>query len=137
MRLPAAFLCFLSLTTGRMVGGWSPVGDITEPRLQHLAQFALQSLARACAESNAISCNKLAAATFQSVMEAHTQVVSGLNYEIMAQTSAGPVTLRIYEQSWTRTLQITEAIFEEATLPTVSLDAMAFEDSLAKVQGKK
>merc|ERR1719247_2955368 len=38
-----------------------------------------------------------------------TQVVSGKNNEIVAATSAGELTLKVYEQPWTHTLQVTSA----------------------------
>ena len=37
------------------------------------------------------------------------QVVSGTNHEITAQTSAGALTLKIWEQPWTNTLRVTSA----------------------------
>ena len=41
-------------------------------------------------------------------------MVAGTNYEIEMSTSAGPLTIRVYEQLWTGTLTVTSASVRNA-----------------------
>ena len=98
-----------------LAGGWSEAP--ASAKITALAQYSLRSLAEEfCASSNAFGCSRLQGATFVSVTSAHTQVVAGTNYEIEMSTSAGPLTIRVYEQLWTGTLTVTSA--KRSVLPT-------------------
>ena len=107
-------LHFLSLAAARsLAGGWSEAP--ASAKITALAQYSLRSLAEEfCASSNAFGCSRLQGATFVSVTSAHTQVVAGTNYEIEMSTSAGPLTIRVYEQLWTGTLTVTSASVRNA-----------------------
>lgn len=85
----------------------------TGPRskIHRLAHFSTLKLVEVCAASNAMACTGLQGAEFEAVESATTQVVSGINYSIEARTSAGMLSLRMYEQEWTRTLEISSAAF--------------------------
>lgn len=96
-----------------LAGGWSEAP--ASAKITALAQYSLRSLAEEfCASSNAFGCSRLQGATFVSVTSAHTQVVAGTNYEIEMSTSAGPLTIRVYEQLWTGTLTVTSASVRNA-----------------------
>lgn len=82
-----------------------------------------------------MGCAKVAGAQMQRVLSASSQVVSGVVYRIRAQTSEGVLRLRVYEQTWTKTLAISEATLDcgHGELPVVGandqevrLDADAF-----------
>ena len=91
-------------------------------KIHRLAGFAIQTLLEeACPRANSLACARLGGAELVRVVNARSQVVSGKVYEIEAETSAGTVRLKVYEQSWTSTLELMEA-----ALTTVSGDALEF-----------
>jgi len=116
----------------RIAGGWSEVsGPEALVRVEQLATFAMRELqAGACEE-----CGRLRGWTLLHVASARQQVVSGINHEIAVVTSKGTLTLRIYEQAWTGTLQVTSATLSSPvsdismaiqTIPIVDEDAEPF-----------
>jgi len=124
----------IALVVGGNPGGWLEVEDKDKSpssRIHRLAHYAIGQLQSLCeaAEQKGAGCDRLKPAEMQRVESASRQVVSGMNYAIEARTSAGIVSLKIYEQSWTSTLQLTEA---KLLLPSsgVSL-AMVQRDLLA------
>ena len=105
-----------------MVGGFSVLSaeDTAVGSNAHsLCSFACSSLQQQCSGSNSLACNSLAAASFSSVTGS-SEVVSGINYQLVCLTSAGPLDLTVYEQTWTNTLTL-----ESATLSSVALIAEA------------
>jgi len=55
------------------------------------------------------NCAHFADHGFVRVVKATTQTVAGTNYVIDAETSAGTLHLKLFEQVWTATLEVTEA----------------------------
>jgi len=55
------------------------------------------------------NCAHFADHEFVRVVKATTQTVAGTNYVIDAETSAGTLHLKLFEQVWTATLEVTEA----------------------------
>jgi len=74
-------------------------------------------------------CSRLGDAKYHHVIQASTQIVSGTNYNILAETSAGNVLLKVYEQPWTNTLELNEVTFQGGPLlgEPLPLDSHAFE----------
>mmetsp|Transcript_13217 Transcript_13217/g.19898 ORF Transcript_13217/g.19898 Transcript_13217/m.19898 type:complete len:423 (-) Transcript_13217:423-1691(-) len=101
----------LLLTPGVLASGaWHESDQTGEGSyVYRLAQFSLRQLQQHCVGSNSLGCSRLAEGKFGQVLNAKTQVVSGTNYVLDADTSAGRLHLKVYEQVWTKTLRITEA----------------------------
>merc|ERR1711915_1012836 len=93
------------------VGGYTPIDEIGSlSKVHHLATFAVAALQRdVCAEANSIVCARLETMTLYRVSIASSQVVSGVNYRIVCETSAGNLTLSMFEQVWTDTLVLNSA----------------------------
>jgi len=108
-------------------GGYSPVNEIgASSKVHQLAAFALSSLQRdVCSQANSIVCARLQTASVSHVSHAQQQVVSGMNYRIVCETSAGTLTLALYEQVWSDTLVLNSASLEQpvggASLAIVTL----------------
>lgn len=98
-------------------GGYRDAEDVTpSSKIHRLAAFSLDSLKMVCAASNSIGCSHISGASLHHVRSAQTQVVSGVNYVIEVQTSAGTLHLKVYEQSWSSTLRLTEATLTPASV---------------------
>jgi len=117
---------------GGMMGGWSAATDIgPASKVHRLAAFSFAKLQTHCAASNALVCNGgFSSESFHHVASARTQVVAGTNYMIEAVTSAGTLSLRIFEQPWSSTLELSRASLEKGSLLTteekLALDVNAF-----------
>lgn len=85
-------------------------------KMYELAQYSLSSLKEFCATSSSMACSRISSATLQQVTRALREEVSGQNYVIEAETSAGSLHLNIHEQVWTNTLNLVEAVL---TIPSV------------------
>ena len=108
-------------------GGWSDVSSAGAGAEHELAAFALTQL-QAANTSETADCSVLAGATLPDTLgSAQTQVVSGINHRMTATLSGvGELELQIYVQSWTETVEVTEAMLDNATIASgVSLDYAA------------
>lgn len=96
-----------------MPGGWfaqpaSAFGPGSEP--DRLARFGFEHLVTSvCPASNSLGCASLQGAAYQGLQSASSQVVSGINWELVATTTAGTLTMRLWEQAWAEQLELTEA----------------------------
>merc|ERR1740130_1688690 len=147
----AGFCSSVNGQWGVRSGGFSsiPADELLKgAKVHRLAAFALDALlTKTCAASNALACSRLLGAEMVSVISARKQVVSGLNYEIEAETTNGKLVMRVYEQSWTNTLTLMEASFSPANsmlteaLPLLTeaepLDAAAFSSSKGCTGGQE
>ncbi|KQK15427.1 cysteine proteinase inhibitor 8 [Brachypodium distachyon] len=87
---------------GTLFGGWRPIPDVSEPRIQELGGWAVAQHAR-------LATDRL---RFLRVTRGEQQVVAGMNYRLFvdAQDAAGrsaPYVAVVYEQSWTNTRKLT------------------------------
>ena len=101
----------LAFTLVAAPGGWgSSQGFATGTKIFRLAEFSLASLQESCATSNSgkVWCDNLSGVTISSVT-AEAQVVAGKKYKIHAMTSAGDLTLQVWEKAWANQLTLTSA----------------------------
>ncbi|KAM0907884.1 hypothetical protein ACQ4PT_015855 [Festuca glaucescens] len=87
---------------GRIVGGWGPIGDVTDPHIQELGGWAVTQHAKLAGDR----------LQFRRVTRGEQQVVSGKNYRLFVDAVDGtgksaPYVAVVYEQSWTRTRRLT------------------------------
>ena len=92
---------------GPLVGGWSPIADVTDPHIQELGGWAV-------AQHRRLASDRL---QFRRVTRSKQQVVSGMNYRLFVDAvdgagSSAPYVALVYEQLWTRTRNLTS--FEPA-----------------------
>jgi len=98
-----------------IMGGWSEASDVGgSSKIYRLTAFSLASLAANC--TNDTACHLLSTVSLEHVLSAKTQVVAGTNYMIEARTSAGSLRLKIFEQLWSSTLEISEAVLNQTGL---------------------
>lgn len=111
---------------GHIVGGYAaqPAEVHAEgTKIHKLADFSIRALAASGAAG-------MKAATFVRVASAQTQVVAGLNYRLECETSAGVISLVVFEQVWSKTLVITRATAADGTAlisAELPLDSAAFD----------
>lgn len=92
------------------LGGYTPITDIGQAsKIHKLAAFSLDALQTSCTTSNNLVCGRLMGTSLVHVLSAKSQVVSGMNFEIVCEVSVGTLTLRVYEQLWSKTLILREA----------------------------
>ena len=113
-------------------GGWSelsPAELATGSRAEQLARFGLETLQTVVCPASAPyrysspGCRALQGATFTSLISAKSQVVAGENLQVVAETSAGELSLSFFSQPWTNTLELTKAELENDVLTeAVALD---------------
>jgi cystatin-C len=87
---------------GRIVGGWGPIGDVTDPHIQELGGWAVTQHAKLAGDR----------LQFRRVTRGEEQVVSGMNYRLFVEAVDGtgtsaPYVAVVYEQAWTRTRELT------------------------------
>uniref|UniRef100_A0ACD6A366 Uncharacterized protein n=1 Tax=Avena sativa TaxID=4498 RepID=A0ACD6A366_AVESA len=87
---------------GPLVGGWRPIADLKDPHIQELGGWAVTQHAK-------LASDRL---QFRRVTRGEEQVVSGMNYRLFVDAvdgagSSAPYVAEVYEQSWTRTRQLT------------------------------
>eukprot|EP00900_Chrysochromulina_parva_P002036 jgi/Chrpa1/11833/Chrysochromulina_OHIO_Genome00013758-RA len=106
------FLLALSLVSSafaQQAGGYTPATaeEIAPGSHCHvLASYAFEQLK---AQSNSLDLNHK---SFGNVLSMENQVVSGTNYRIRAHLQpSGSLSLSVFEQPWTHTLEVTEASF--------------------------
>ncbi|KAK0595842.1 hypothetical protein LWI29_014597 [Acer saccharum] len=79
---------------GPLVGGWSPIEDLSDPHVKEIAEFAV-------AEYNKQS---KAGLVLKSLVSGETQVVSGTNYRLVLVAAKEAATNRyeavVWEKSW-------------------------------------
>ncbi|KAM0887054.1 hypothetical protein ACQ4PT_029287 [Festuca glaucescens] len=106
LALFAATLAVTAAMGGRdhdpIVGGWSPIPDVTDPHIQELGGWAVTQHAK-------LASDRL---QFRRVTRGEEQVVSGMNYRLFVEAvdgagSSAPYVAEVYEQSWTRTRELT------------------------------
>mmetsp|Transcript_6388 Transcript_6388/g.13221 ORF Transcript_6388/g.13221 Transcript_6388/m.13221 type:complete len:425 (-) Transcript_6388:413-1687(-) len=105
-------LLLLVLTPGVLTSGdWHDSDQTGEGSyIYRLAHFSLRHLKQHCTASNSIGCSRFGSdVNLLQVLSAKTQVVSGKNYILEVDTTAGHLHLKVYEQAWTKTLKINEA----------------------------
>ena len=105
-------------------GGYTDVADLSSGGAEYkLAAFVMSEL-RGLGSSGALP----DAALQPPLLAAQTQVVAGINHRIVAEVGlSSPLTLQIYEQSWTSTLELTKVELGGNTIVEgVSLDYAAF-----------
>ena len=101
-------LALLGVNAQMRMGGFSEAED--KAKVAKLASFALASIHNACEGSNTLGCGRFSSPEVQEVVNARTQVVAGTNYDISVRTVSGQtIAMRIFEQIWTGTLQVTSA----------------------------
>ena len=106
-------------------GGWSDVADLSASGDEYqLAEFAFSQLQA----SNTTAATALEGASISAPLtSAQTQVVSGINHQIVAQTNVGALSLAMYEQAWTSTLTLNEAKLDgDVVADNVALDYDAY-----------
>ncbi|XP_062211651.1 cysteine proteinase inhibitor 8-like [Phragmites australis] len=90
---------------GRVLGGWSPIPDMGDARIQELGGWALAQAKQERLASDGLR--------FRRVVRGEQQVVSGMNYRLYIDAadasgrSAPPYVAVVYEQVWTNTRQLT------------------------------
>mmetsp|Transcript_21925 Transcript_21925/g.49462 ORF Transcript_21925/g.49462 Transcript_21925/m.49462 type:complete len:163 (-) Transcript_21925:567-1055(-) len=121
----SALLFISTASAAPLMGGFRKVesSDLKEgAKMYEMATFAFSALQATCETegANSIACNTLKESDLK-VEGALQQVVSGMNYVFQltlhnTETNAkkADVLLKVYEQSWTKTLKITSAT---VTLP--------------------
>jgi len=110
-----------------LLGGYKLVDEVGEgSRMHTLASFTLEKLVEMCAASNSLACGRLGSAAVRAVVHAQQQVVSGTNYVLEVDTSAGQLHFEIYEQAWSSTLELKKA----------SLKVNPAEEGLSMLQGE-
>lgn len=80
--LPLSFLLFVSLhpaSASTLVGGWTPIKNLTDPHLKELGGFAV-------AEHDKVANERL---EFVKVVKADRQVVAGMNYRLVLEVKDG------------------------------------------------
>ena len=114
-------------TQTTLLGGYKLVDEVGEgSRMHTLASFTLEKLVEMCAASNSLACGRLGSAAVRAVVHAQQQVVSGTNYVLEVDTSAGQLHFEIYEQAWSSTLELKKA----------SLKVNPAEEGLSMLQGE-
>jgi cystatin-C len=91
-----------ALGDGEIVGGWFPIPDVTDQHIQELGGWAVTQHAK-------LASDRL---QFRRVTRGEEQVVSGMNYRLFVEAvdgagSSAPYVAEVYEQSWTRTRELT------------------------------
>ena len=87
---------------GPLLGGWSPIKDVSDAHIQELGGWALAQHVKLANDG----------LRFRRVSRGEQQVVSGMNYRLVVDAtdasgkSASYVAV-VYEQSWTNTRQLT------------------------------
>ena len=95
----------------QLFGGYQPDSDIQPgSAIYHLVDLSLKKLKASCASSNSVACSHLSDASLVVVKDAQKQVVSGVNFSIEADTTAGSLHLKLYERTWMQTTEIIEAV---------------------------
>ncbi|XP_062213376.1 cysteine proteinase inhibitor 8-like [Phragmites australis] len=89
---------------GPLVGGWSPIPDVSDPHIQKLGAWALGQAKQARLASDGLR--------FRRVVRGEQQVVSGMNYRLLVDAAdptgrSAPYVAVVYEQVWTGTRQLT------------------------------
>ncbi|KAL5771684.1 hypothetical protein ACOSP7_015838 [Xanthoceras sorbifolium] len=87
---------------GPLVGGWSPIKDLSDPHVKEIAEFAV-------AEYNKKS---KAALELQSVVSGETQVVAGINYRLVVAAKDGSASANryqavVWEKAWEHSKNLT------------------------------
>ena len=125
----------LQPSSAQMPGGWSDAEDLSASGEEYkLATFALSQLQTMTTAATA-KCSVLEGATLGATLtSARTQVVSGINHQIVAPTSVGALSLAIYEQAWTETLTVNEAKLDADVIVAepVDLDYGAYAGPTAR-----
>jgi len=108
----------LTYALAATAGGFREIEETARgQKVASLAAFAFKSVAGA---SNSLD---LQGKSFKALTSASSQVVSGVNYRLsVALEPAGSVEFVIYEQSWTKTLQITSASLQPSDASNAMLD---------------
>ncbi|WCJ34076.1 Cysteine proteinase inhibitor 1 [Euphorbia peplus] len=86
--------------TGSMVGGWTPIKDLSDPNVKEIAQFAVS-------EYNRRSKGNL---KLESVVKGETQVVSGANYKLVLAVNGGgskKYEAVVYDKPWAHVRNLT------------------------------
>jgi len=89
------------------VGGYQPAQD--NEKTSRLAAFSVDQIAKQCAASNSFACSRASELSPVKVLKVEQQVVAGVNYRIAASTPSGTVNLIVFEQAWTKTLEVVQA----------------------------
>lgn len=80
--------------TAALVGGWSPIKNISDPHVQEIGKFTVT-------EHNRLAATNL---KFQSVVSGESQVVSGVNYRLVVAAVDGGVSNKyeavVWEKTW-------------------------------------
>ncbi|KAL6637627.1 hypothetical protein ACP70R_025199 [Stipagrostis hirtigluma subsp. patula] len=97
---------------GPLAGGWSPIEDVGDARIQELGRWALAQAKRARLAGDGLQ--------FLRVARGEQQVVSGMNYRLFVVAAepsgrSAPYVAVVYEQVWTSTRELTS--FKPATSP--------------------
>ncbi|KAF7052063.1 hypothetical protein CFC21_060218 [Triticum aestivum] len=87
-----------------MPGGWFPIPDVEDARIQELGGWAVARHAGLVAGDRGLR--------FGRVTRGEQQVVSGMNYRLLVDVADGsgraaPYIVVVYEQSWTNTRRLT------------------------------
>ncbi|CAK9182245.1 unnamed protein product [Ilex paraguariensis] len=101
----ASILFDVSAAVGRrkeaLVGGWSPIKDPKDPKVQQIGQFAVTE------HNNQAKTNL----TFESVVRGETQVVAGTNYRLVLTAKDGTVSNNyeavVWEKPWQKFRKLT------------------------------
>jgi len=126
-RLIAA-LTLVGAAAAGIMGGWKQNEEFGPSSHAHrLASFALTGLKAANLEDA-----QLRDATMGRVTAWRSQVVSGMNHELEVETSAGKLTLKIYEQVWTGTLKVNSATL---AAPVSQISMALFTRTLVDEEG--
>lgn len=89
-------------SSGKALGGWTPIKDFNDPHVQEIAQFAVS-------EHNKQANSALA---LGKVVKGETQVVSGTNYRLVLSASDGSGASAkyeavVWEKPWEKFRQLT------------------------------
>lgn len=114
-----------SASTPPPLAGGAQAVSLPDDEVSKLAAFALAALATHCATANSMPCATVLGAQSARVTSASTQVVAGTLYHIEASADDTSISLTIFKQPWTSTLQLVEAKVRAALLGDEPADALS------------
>ncbi|WVZ57396.1 hypothetical protein U9M48_007785 [Paspalum notatum var. saurae] len=120
MLLAAGAIAAAAVRAGPRPGGWSAIGDVSDPHIQELGGWAVAEHDRRVGGDGRLR--------FGEVTSGEEQVVAGMNYKLVlnATDAADGVVAAyaafMYERVWTNTRQLSSACGVEVRLPSAHPD---------------